>query len=380
MGKTYTATIQAKAWKEHTCLSCGSVFSYLLARKVTGQGATADKAQERAETNVVKTLNSEVDPHPCPTCGLVQPDMVGQRRAALHKTIFWIALVAFVVLVVLRLTYAVQADKLTTFVVVACAAVAAAHLLVDRANPNKDPDANRQAVAARVAAGTIRHTPGRAGKARDEHANPTKSVLHSAALALLLVAVAAAAAPEVVRSARGWPANADTYPPVAGPGDVLRVYMEDSIQSIKGYWRGHPRAAVKAAGGAPMSADATTNDNQWGASISAKSSEKSSTSHPWVAVTIPADPVLANQTVQCRVDLSVVYPHSDGSSSFEEQERAMSRTVDVRLGPPGAGGQYDTLWWAGSAGGMGLLLMCGQVLRGSARNLQRSAGPVRLYA
>ena len=380
MGKTYTSTIQAKAWKEHTCLSCGGVYSYLLQRKVTGQGGNADVAQRRAEENVFKTLNREVDTHPCPTCGLVQPDMVGLPRAKRHLAVFWVALVAFAVLLILRAAYAVQANTLTVVIAAACAAVAAAHFLIDRANPNRDAEGNCRSAAERVSAGVVRHAPGRPGAPRAELANPTKSVIHTAAVTLLLVGVAAAAAPEAVRSARGWTANDDTWPPVAGPGDVVRVYMEDSIESIKGYWKGRPQATVTGPQGFALTADATTNENNWGNSISAKSSEKRSTSHPWVEVTIPSRPELAGQPAKVAIDLDVLYPHLTDSNSFNEDKKKMHRTVSVQLAGIGAGDEYNRLWWAATAGGMALLLMCGQVLRGSARNLQRSAGPARVYA
>src|SRR5436190_10541170 len=113
MARTYTSTIEARAWKEHTCLNCGSVFSYLLVRKVTGNSGNATKAEELARKNAGIAMQTQVDEHPCPTCGLVQPDMIGQRRAKQHKVIFWIALLAFILLLILRVSYAVQANTLT---------------------------------------------------------------------------------------------------------------------------------------------------------------------------------------------------------------------------------------------------------------------------
>src|SRR5262245_1975374 len=100
MAKNYTATIEAKSWKEHTCAACGATYSYLLQRKVTGTAGNPQRAEELARKKVGPTLEKEVDLHPCPTCGLMQPDMVGQQRAKKHLLFFWLALVVFGVILI----------------------------------------------------------------------------------------------------------------------------------------------------------------------------------------------------------------------------------------------------------------------------------------
>ena len=109
MGKTYTSTIDLRCWKEHTCGCCGAMYSYELVRKIKGTGGTAEKASINARKAVEVALERDVDMEACPTCGLLGPDMVGQSAKQL-KTVFWLALVAFAVIVVLRLGYLVQSD------------------------------------------------------------------------------------------------------------------------------------------------------------------------------------------------------------------------------------------------------------------------------
>ena len=208
-----------------------------------------------------------------------------------------------------------------------------------------------------------------------------RSLGHKMTLVMVGVAVVLAAAPEIVRIVKHWPLNDEAYPPVVGPGDQARIYMKDSINSIKGYWRGQPTAKVHAEGSSAPAvvATASTNQNDWGSTISAKSSEKSSSSTPWVAVTFPSDAALAGKDVTCDVALHVNYPHFTGSSSFQTMSANMNRNLTLHLAPTvGAGGSYNEWWWEGTVGGMGLMLLCALLLLASARGLQKRAEPTRL--
>src|SRR4051812_33349013 len=124
MGKTYTSTIEVQCFKEHTCSCCGAVYAYNLVRTVKGTAATADKATANAQKLAARALEREVDQEPCPTCGLLQADMIGQTRAKRHKTIFWIALVVFVAIVIMKAAYLIQADIAIWAAGAACAGAA----------------------------------------------------------------------------------------------------------------------------------------------------------------------------------------------------------------------------------------------------------------
>src|SRR5207237_839313 len=156
---------------------------------------------------------------------------------------------------------------------------------------------NRQLAVERVSAGTIKHTAGRPGTPPDDVVNPPRSLGHRFALALLLVAVLAAASPEIMRVAQHWQLNSDTYPPGGGPGHHPRIYTHHKITSVKGYWRGEPDVVLHdEAANTFITTTARTNDNTWGDRISVESREKSNTSTPWVEVEIPNDPSLAGKT------------------------------------------------------------------------------------
>lgn len=186
--------------------------------------------------------------------------------------------------------------------------------------------------------------------------------------------------PEALRAARGWPVNGSLYPPVVGPGDTTRVYMDEKIESVKGYWRGKPRVTATVAGGPPIELECSTNQNDWGSTIRAKSSEKSSSSTLWVQLAVPNRPELANTTVRCDVSMDVVYPKSDGSRGFDEVEKTIRQPVEIRTAAANAGGTYNSTWWLGTAGGAGLILVCGQILRASADAYVKQAKPTRTFA
>jgi hypothetical protein len=134
-------------------------------------------------------------------------------------------------------------------------------------------------------------------------------------------------------------------------------------------------------GGRTIPASATTNENNWGQTISAKSSEKNSGSTPWVAVSLPDDPSLAGKAVTCDIALDVAFPEATGSSNFQTVSRKMGRQVTMQLAQtPGAGASYNDWWWEGTVGGLVLLLACALALVGTARGLQRKAHPTRLLS
>lgn len=381
MATTYTSTVQVRCWKQHTCVGCGGSYLYELIRTVKGTGSTADGARAHAQKNVQKTLEKDTDLQPCPTCGLHQPDMIAQRRSSRHWIMFWVSLVVAGVLLILVATHTVQFYVASYLMALVCAAAAAACVLTERWNPNQNVADNRARAADLVSRGVLRHNPGQPVADQDlqRHARPPASGMQIASLVLAAAAVLLALVPDVARAAQGWPTNAEAYPPVVGPGDQARVYMKDSISSIKGYWRGKPEAVIKD-GERRLTARATTNDNSWGGTIYAKSSEKSTSSTPWVAVTVPRDASLAGKTVGCDIDLAVEYPASQGGSSFRTTSSKMHRNVRLALAQSGAGDSYETMWWASTVSGVGLVLLAGLLLVGAASALRKRAHPTQVFS
>ena len=379
MAKTYTTTIQVRCWKNHKCVGCEGSYAYEFARKITGTGNTEEKSSAAANKNAQTAIERDTDLHPCPTCGLFQPDMIGQRRAQKSWVVFWFALIAFGVSLILGGTDVVQFDKLTWVMTVIAGCAALALWKTSLWNPNSNVSANITRATAAVASGKIMHHAGDGSRTVKHLASPPKSGFQMLSLVLLLGAVLAAAAPEIVRSSRGWPVNAEAYPPVVGPGDAMRIYMTEKIESIKSYWRGKADVQILD-GGRSFPASANTNQNNWGMTINAKSSEKSSTSTPWVGVTVPDEASLAGKAVKCDIKLAVQFPHMQGSSTFEVAAKVMQRNVSLNLAPRGAGASYVSLWWESTLTGIGLTLLCSIFLVKIARAYQRQAHPTKVFA
>jgi hypothetical protein len=378
---SYKFTMSLRCWKEHTCIGCSGAYAYELMRRVEGTGRTAEQAQAAARAAARRTMERDTDLEPCPMCGLYQPDMIAQGRAKVDKAIFCIAFIVFPIILLLRCSDAVQSDIATWTATVACALGALGLCATDLHNPNRDTQANRLLAQQRVTAGSIRSTPGRTNVRVDEGVQPRRSMLELGALCMALAAVVAAAAPELVRSNRHWPLNAEAYPPVVGPGDTTRVYMPQKITSVKGYWDG--RASVQLRDPAQPSGHielpATTNHDSWGSTIYAKSREKSTKSSPWVSFTLPGNPELAGKTVECDLHLDIKYPQLSDSSSWTKQRESMHHLVSLRLGPPDCSASYRTLWWEATAGGMIALLASSLLLLSVAERLRRTAKPTRMY-
>lgn len=378
VAKTYTSTLQVRCWKHHKCVGCEGNYAYEFIRKISGNGRTAEKASAKAKANAEKALKSDTDLHPCPTCGLFQPDMIGQRRAKRSWVIFWCALIAFVTSLILVAAHGVQYYTVTWIVGSTCAIAAAAHWMTSLWNPNCNLTANLTRASSDVSSGKILQKPGQPPSDVKRHAHPPKSPFHLIVLLLLLGSVGAAVLPEIVRSSKAWPINADAYPPVVGPGDQTRIYMQDKIESIKGYWRGQAVARLRESGRTYI-APTTTNQNDWGSTIHAKSSEKHSTSTPWVGITVPAEPSLAGKVVECGIDLKVQYPQAFGSGSFETPVKTMQRKLNLTIAPAGAGEAYTAQWWQGTLAAMGIVLFCSIALVLIARAFQRRAHPTGIF-
>ncbi len=382
MAKMHTSTIEIQCWKQHTCVGCGAKFAYEFTRKVAGQGATEEKASQKAHAAAEKALARDVDMQPCPTCGMYQPDMIGRQRFRRHLLVFLLAAAALAVVAILRAAYAIQADTATWLAVAGCGLAAALHLLFDRRNLNANLTGNQQAAGQLVAEGRMLHTPGRTVGPMDTP-RPSSNTFDRLLAALLLVgSVALAAAPELMRSARGWPLNAEAYPPVVGPGDRTRIYMPTKISSIKGYWRGQPNVLARPEDGQgiEVAVPATTNENSWSGTIYAKSTEESSSRTPWVELSVPNQADLAGKPVTFAIDLEVTYPVVMGNSMFSEQTSNLRHSVTLRMAPPGAGSTYRSFGWTGTLGGLAAVLVAGIMLMVAARSLERTANPARTAA
>ena len=78
----YTVKVKARAWKQHTCLTCGSAYRYKIERERQSQASDPALAQAAAYKFAEKAIAAECNQQACPHCGLFQPEMIGARRRA----------------------------------------------------------------------------------------------------------------------------------------------------------------------------------------------------------------------------------------------------------------------------------------------------------
>jgi hypothetical protein len=382
MATTYTSTIEFNVWKEHTCVGCGQTFRYLFKRKKKGTGGTEAAASAAAQKAVVKALTRETDMHPCPGCGLYQPDMIAARRAVAHWWLFGIALVAFPLIVILFATDVLTGTVATFASLVAGAGVILGHLIADSKDPNKDLESNQRLAQARVRSGELWEGKPTVSEAPGEHPGSGWTSAHSTAYAVLIVGLLAVAAPTLLRVLRGWPVNSDWVPEVVGPGDEAKVYFPSKITSVKGYWKASAQAQVANAaevGLANPVLKATSENASWGDKISVSSKEsKESTKTLWAKVQMPSNPDLAGKTLKIQMALGVLYPELH-ANQFDEVSKTFTHVASVRLGSPGAGTTYKSAWWWGTIGGAGLVVFLSFWLARLADSFRHKALPTTIH-
>jgi hypothetical protein len=383
MATTYKSTIEINVWKEHTCLNCGNRFRYLFKRKKTGQGGSPDAASAAARQAVLNALENEVDLHPCPGCGLYQPDMIGSRRAARHWWLILVSWAALLLFMILMLSDVMASATAALAAAATCAVLGLLHLLLDVNNPNRNLESNQQAAQQKVERGDLWIPPG--SKAQPESEAPAFgwSPAHSVAYVLFGLGLLALVSPELLRVLHGWPTNGQWYPQVAGPGDEPYIYFDKKITSVKGYWQGNARAEIVNAGelglaAAPLSA--TSQQDKWGDSISIGSKEsKTSTKTLWVRVALPANPQFEGKTLKIKMTLDVTYPKLMGNQWEQATEPPYTQTAEIRLGGDNAGSRYKAWWWGGFLGGALLLSVSSILLARLASGLCKLAQPTSIF-
>jgi hypothetical protein len=173
-----------------------------------------------------------------------------------------------------------------------------------------------------------------------------------AAFTLLALGTVAVLTAEVVRGVQGWPANPDCYPPVAGPGDNIRVSFPQTVEAVGGHWRGSVAAEVTDRGDSgllPVALTGSSRDDQWGKTIRLEKGEQGTKkARLWAMVEIPDSPQLAGQVLSLRLTLQITYPRLRKDGRFEEDTREFIHTAQLHLAADRyAGMVYRICLWLG---------------------------------
>ena len=382
MGVTYTASIDIRCWKQHECVSCGSLYRYLFERKVKGTGPSETMAEQNAENQASKTIEKEVDFRPCPACGCLQPDMVAQQKRRFHNSVT----VAFLTIAAIVLTIAAipSATFLTystasVIVFVAAAIGLAVHVVTALSEPNKNPDDNLGKAETMLDQGTMELV----SKADADMADGApKSVVPMALplLGLLAVCTLALIAPFAGKLVFGWGSAAGTKPEVVGPGDKLTVYFPERIDCVKSTWNGTGNATITVDGEAKtFPATATSHTETWSNDMFVKRSQEHTSPSVWAEVQLPKDADLVGKTITIQTDLTVNYPSMTGGNRFDVRTQQMSTTTKVKLNGNNAGGLYGTLFLLCIAAALGYVVSS-FLLSAATNSLNKFASPSEIIS
>jgi hypothetical protein len=183
-------------------------------------------------------------------------------------------------------------------------------------------------------------------------------------LATLVMASVILVLPEMVRRMHDWPVNPSIEESVVGPGDTVKVYLPQEIETLKGYWVGTPRVElIEPADSAHLELSATSSAHAWPKVIEDKSSSLNNhLERVWVDVTIPSEQKFAGRAIKLDIELAVRYPQKVGKT-YDELEDKFQHQQELQIArDTRAGHQYMVWWWVTFLVSCLLSTLCGSLL------------------
>ncbi|MEI6233617.1 MAG: hypothetical protein WCT04_11225 [Planctomycetota bacterium] len=372
MGTTYKSEAQRTCFKQHTCLTCSATYRYRFTRKVQATGETPEAAQVASANALQTALTTTVDLRACPSCGLMQPEMVGQERSEQHGCMVGMTIVLFIALWIL------YGFGFAHYRVLSYVALAAGLLIVLKNmgsalhNPNSNLARNKEQAINEVEAGmTVLVEPGYDPGLDAVATNVSPGM--KVAFMLLLASLPLFGGAELYRLANGWSYNDHCSPPVAGPGEMVKFYSGDSISGIKGYWNSQSKVMVKNSVELGLSGSefTTLSHSDFGSgTIRSKSSERDKSSDVFVEFLVPTNPQLEGKTAVLDIVMIVKSPQYQSSGVWTVKAQTFTYSKSIAIVASGAGKKYLQLWWGGMIGGLVALVVAGLVLSSIASKLK----------
>jgi hypothetical protein len=382
MGTTFTATIDIRCWKQHECVSCGSLYRYLFERKVKGTGPSETTAERNAEQQASKAIEKEVDFRPCPACGCLQPDMVAQQKNKRHGAVAGLFLVGAGIVLGLASLWATTWLTWSTaglIVFVLGAVGLAVHVVTGLSEPNRNPDDNLAKAETMLDQGTMELV---SKTDADMAEGAPKSVVPMTLplLGVLALCTLALIAPFLGKMVFGWGSVAGTKPEVVGPGDKLTLYFPDRIDAVKSCWNGNGTATVSVDGESKtFPATLTSKTETWSNDMYVKRSQEHTSPSVWAEIQLPKDADLVGKTVTVQANMTVNFPQMSGGNRFDNRSQQMAATTKVKLNGNNAGGMYGTLFLLCIFAAIGYVVLS-FLLAASANGLRKYAPPSEIIS
>jgi hypothetical protein len=376
----YVASVQVQCIKQHECVECGGRFSYPFERTVTSRKSYLQQwANARAKRMAADVLANEVDSHPCPHCGVFQPEMIAVHRARRHGWGLKIGLAVLGFLLLAGMSGSIPYSATSRIGAGLAGLLLTCHLAVVWWNPNGDLDKNRQTADRNIKAGRLgMEAPGTQPTHLGHSSVTGWSIGQIVGLLLLTACVAAYSWPEISRVRNGWVMNPDWRPMVAGPGDTTEFRFPEEFSSLSGRWTGEASAIVLNAKELGLSTDrltATTRQDKWGDSIDTRYGDKGSAVTPWAKVKLPASPDFSGKTLDRELSIEVTYPVVSELQQFENQQQSFTIRSPLHISTPVAAAAHRQAWLIGQLTGLGLYLVGSLALCTSGWALRKRGKP-----
>lgn len=374
MGTTYSATIPVQCLKEHTCVGCNGRFSYLFTRDIKGSGGTQEAAMANANRIAIQETQSGLDFHPCPMCGIVQPDMI----ATIKSSRFWLALAvscpAILLAIVLGLSQIARISDSTYIALVGVGFASFSYLLGSIYNPNRNLEQNISDSQREIDSKQLMiceesksiHVVDRFGGMR---------IGNYVGLLCCFVSLVAIGLPILSVQINGWHLNDSIYPAVAGAGDRPTVYLDSKVRSLEGKWRGSASAVLKNAADFGLPTDfiqATSQDSIW----TGKLKDKQKTRKVWAQIALP-EKLDGSEGKVGRFNVSVTsrFPVPAGGG-FRDEVTNHRLEMEIKFSNPNSGRMYYSAWIFGQIGAALLMLLAAVFHFSSVTWLRKQANPI----
>ena len=360
----FETTIKMACWKRHTCVGCGCVYQYRLTMTAKGIADERSFSNAQAEKNGLKKLEQEVKPHPCPACGVFQPDMIAGPKLDGHNRLLMAVLVVVFVAALVAVSGYVPPYAVGIVGGILAAFAAACQIAVAWKNPNADLAANQTLAKSEMEAGVLQLI--QTGDPATHQAPPVRARF---GLGLTLVALAGPAliAPVLVALALGLPYHRDVDPHYLGAGDRMIVtFPRENVGSINGLWKGKASAALIGPNNASTPLKAVAGKDRYGQIILQKRfTPTTSRCELFAYIHLPSDASFDGEKVRVRLTMDVAcpIPNSRNAQFYDEKSTIVTREIDVQLADRNHLHVYWGFWilalvagWGGIVVGSGVLV------------------------
>ncbi|MGL4552091.1 MAG: hypothetical protein ACRC33_13000 [Gemmataceae bacterium] len=360
-----TASVTARCWKQHVCCACGCVYRYILERTGSASGGPGTGQATRAAYDANRAILSGIEEHPCPDCGVVQPDMVGKSKATWHLTFTAITGVILLFIFLPALGGSLPLDRAGEAAAAVAGFALLGHLVTALYNPNWSLKGNQEESRGKMRQGEmVVDSPGQPMNPAAVPANLTAA--HLVCLMAILAAPLGFLAARFVSQQYPMPRNPGCTPDVISPGESVRIPIETKVRTYGGYWCATASAKLLNADElgvtAPFHAGSET--HRWNRMLVVKDSDNPLEGiNPWVKLIIPDDPALSGKKLRLQVTLMLTYPIQArrGADPLEAATK-VQREVSLELAEAGAERLYRLAWYVGGGGGMAGCVLGGLVL------------------